>query len=218
VRRGFRRQGTVALAALIAGCGGHEQPRPPRPAATPAATLVVVGDSLAAGRFADTPADAFPQQVAHATRTRPAVLGIPGATTAQLAAQPVPGGGVVAVVEAGTNDFIHQTPRRQFAADYKALLAKVTAASPHAHLVCVTIWMPKEIARQVPATIPPQAYDDAIERACKTGEVADIAGLTDLRGPAGRDTFSGPSDDFHPNSEGHAAIARAIAAQLPASG
>ena len=59
-------------------------------------------------------------------------------TTAQLAAQAAPGGGDEVVVEAGTNDFLFQTPRRKFADDYRALLAKVTAASPGAKLVCLT--------------------------------------------------------------------------------
>ena len=58
------------------------------------------------------------------------------------------------VVEAGTNDFLYQTPRRRFADDYRALLAKVTAASPGARLVCLTIWIPKDAAGAPPAKIP----------------------------------------------------------------
>ena len=68
--------------------------------------------------------------VAAATHARLESLGIPGATTAQLAAQDLPGGGDVVVVEAGTNDFIAQTPRRRFAADYRALLAKASSPAP----------------------------------------------------------------------------------------
>ena len=142
---------------------------------------------------------------------------MPGATTAQLAAQPVPGGGEVVVVEAGTNDFLDQTPRRRFADDYRALLAKVTAASPGAKLVCLTTWIPKDGVGQPPARIPPSFYDATIRRACAAGAVADLAPLVDApatRGPAGRPTFLGPGDDFHPNSAGHAAIARLIEARL----
>ena len=63
-------------------------------AAPPSARLVVVGDSLAAGRIADSPDEAFPQLVAAATNARARrCSGMPGATTAQLAAQPVPGRG-----------------------------------------------------------------------------------------------------------------------------
>ena len=82
---------------------------------------------------------------------------MPGATTAQLAAQAVPGGGDVVVVEAGTNDFLFQTPRRRFADDYRALLAKVTAASPGAKLVCLTTWVPKDVAASRRPRSPPRS-------------------------------------------------------------
>jgi lysophospholipase L1-like esterase len=209
----------VAAASLVAGCGGHPKAASQSPQPTPeSAKLVVVGDSLTAGRFADTQDDAFPQQVAAAIHARLEPLGVVGATTAQLAAQPLPGGGDVVVVEAGTNDFLFQTPRRQFAADYRALLAKVTAASPGAKLVCVTTWVPKDAAAQPAAKIPPSSYDATIRRECTSGSVASLSTLPDAqpptRGPAGRDTFLGPGDDFHPNSTGHAAIARLIEAKL----
>src|SRR4051812_10195477 len=126
--RGWTRSAS-ALAALLAGCGGAPAAAP---TATPSARLVVVGDSLAAGRFADTQDEAFPQRVAADTHAQLEFAGLPGATTAQIAAQALPGGGDVVVVETGTNDFLRQTPRRQFAQDYKALLAKV--ASPGAKL------------------------------------------------------------------------------------
>jgi lysophospholipase L1-like esterase len=154
--------------------------------------------------------------VAAATHAQLEVVGVPGATTAELAAQAVPGGGSVVVVEAGTNDFLHQTPRRAFADDYRALLAKVQAASPGAKLVCMTIWMPEEVSGKVPVSF----YDATIRRACAASAVADISPLPDAqpptRGPAGRPTFLGPADGFHPNSAGHAAIARAIETLLGA--
>jgi acyl-CoA thioesterase-1 len=223
---------TVAAATLVAGCGGHGGGAAPKGAGgaptraggaqngTGSAALVVVGDSLAAGRFADSQAEAFPQRVAAATHARLEVSAVVGATTAQLAAQAVPGGGKVVVVEAGTNDFLSQTPRRRFADDYRALLAKVTAASPGARLVCLTIWIPKDAAGSPPDRIGASFYDATIRRACTAGAVADISPLFDaqppLRGPAGRPTFLGPGDDFHPNSTGHAAIARLIESRLRA--
>ena len=110
----------------------------------------------------------------------------PGVTTADLAAQAVPGGGDVVVVEAGTNDFLFQTPRRRFADDYRALLAKVAAASPGAKLVCLTIWIPKDAAGQPAAKIPASFYDATIRRACAAGAVADISPLLDDLRRAGR--------------------------------
>ncbi len=215
---GIRRLPLIA-AALVAGCGGTAgAPRPSAtaPPAESAQRLVVVGDSLAAGRFADAQAEAFPQQVAAATHASLELIGLPGATTADLAAQAVPGQGDVVVVEAGTNDVLSQTPLRRFADDYRALLAKVTAASPGAELVCLTTWISKD--DPPPAKIAPAAYNAAIRRACGDGVVADISPIFDAqpatRGPAGRPTFLGPGDEFHPNSTGHAAIARAIEAKL----
>jgi lysophospholipase L1-like esterase len=204
---------TIAAAALIAGCGGKA--RQAAVTAQPAdggKRLVVVGDSLAFGRFADTQEDAFPQKLAAALHARLDVLAAPGVTTAQLGAQDVPGGGDVVVVEAGTNDFLYQTPRRRFADDYRALLAKAKAASPGAKLVCLTTWTPKDLP---PAKIPASFYDTTIRREC--GTVADLSAIASrpgTRGPEGRATYLGPGDAFHPNSAGHTAIARAIEARL----
>jgi acyl-CoA thioesterase-1 len=217
--RAARHTAAIVVAALVAGCGGHPKAATKSPQPMPVDTkLVVVGDSLTAGRFADSQDDAFPQQVAAAIHAQLEPLGVVGATTAQLTAQPIPGGGNVVVVEAGTNDFLFQTSRRQFADDYRALLAKVTAASPGAKLVCLTTWVPKDAAAQPAAKVPPSSYDATIRRACTAGTVANISSLPDAqpptRGPAGRNTFLGPGDDFHPNSTGHAAIARLIEARL----
>jgi len=188
---------------------------------TPAdARLVVVGDSLAAGRFAAAQDQAFPQRVAAATHARLELVGVPGATTAQLAARPLPGRGRVVVLEAGTNDFLYQTARRDFAHDYRALVAKATAGSPGARLVCLTLWIPPRAAGPAPTRIPASFYDATIRRACHAGVVADISPLFDakrLRGPQGRSTFLGPGDAFHPNSAGHAAIARRIESRLHGS-
>jgi lysophospholipase L1-like esterase len=207
----FRR--SIAIAVLIAGCGGQQAHAPERPPVA-GKSVVVVGDSLAFGRFADTREDAFPQRVAAALHARPAVLAAPGVTTAQIAAQDVPRGGDAVVVEAGTNDFLYQTPRRRFADDYRALLAKVTGASPGARLVCLTTWVPNDVP---PAKIPASFYDATIRRACTGGAVADLSAISaqpGMRGPAGRPTSFGPGDAFHPNSAGHAAIARLIESRL----
>jgi acyl-CoA thioesterase I len=205
----------LALLCGLAACGSKPAPKPAsaRPAGG-GAKLVVVGDSLAFGRFADAQADAFPQRVAADRHAGLQVLAAPGVTTAQLAAQAVPGDADTVVVEAGTNDFLFQTPRRRFAADYRALLAKVTDASPGAKLVCLTTWVPPGSPR---ARIPASFYDATIRRECDGGAVADLAplaGQAGLRGPEGRPTYLGPGDAFHPNSAGHAAIAQAIESRL----
>ncbi len=217
--RAARYTATVAVAALIAGCGGHggAVARQGDEGARPQPRLVVVGDSLAAGRFADSQDDAFPRRLAAAVHARLELLAAPGVTTAQLAGQAAPGGGDVVIVEAGTNDFLFQTPRRRFADDYRALVAKVAAASPGAKLVCLTIWMPKDVADATPAKLPVSSYDATIRRACPAGAVVDVSPIyaqPGMRGPEGRPTFLGPGDAFHPNSAGHAAIAQAIESRL----
>src|SRR5690242_12765471 len=50
-RIGIRGRALGALAAVLVGCGGQTA----KPTPTPQARLVVVGDSLTAGRYADTP-------------------------------------------------------------------------------------------------------------------------------------------------------------------
>jgi lysophospholipase L1-like esterase len=220
--RTARYTATIVIATLIAGCGSHarDAAQPQRAGGGAQAQdaggpqLVVVGDSLAAGRFAGTQAEAFPQEVAGAMHARLELFAAPGLTTAQLTAQAAPGRADAVVVEAGTNDFLYQTPRRRFADDYRALLAKVEAAAPGAKLVCLTTWVPKGVTGRQPATIPVSFYDQTIRRACTAGAVADISPLTDERGPSGRETFLGPGDDFHPNSTGHAEIARLIESRL----
>src|SRR4051812_21506886 len=206
----------LALLCVLAACGSKPRDTGPAPAREdhPSARLVVVGDSLASGRFADTQDEAFPQRVAAAIHARLDLLAAPGVTSAELGARAVPGGGKVVVVEAGTNDFLFQTPRRRFADDYRALLAKVRAASPGAKLVCLTTWVPPDLP---PGKIPASFYDATIRRECATGAVAELSPISarpGMRGPEGRPTSVGPGDAFHPNSAGHAAIARLIEARL----
>ena len=205
----------LAATALVAGaCSGSDGGT---------TRLVVVGDSLAAGRFADSRHEAFPQRVAAALgrdgrRVRLSLLAVPGAPVDYLAAQRLPRGGGIVVLEAGTNDFLHQTPRARFASDYRALVAKALNASPSPRLVCLTIWAPPRATGSAPSQIPASFYNTTIRRECREGSVVDVSRLYDAqpptRGPAGRPTFLGPGDDFHPNSQGHAAIARLIEARL----
>jgi len=201
----MRRGLTIALVALLAGCGdqgqGHHRTGDPAPGEPRPDTIAVVGDSLAAGRLADAPEHAFPDLVANALQDGLTRFGVPGATTAQLARQPGMVADVAVIVEAGTNDFLHQTPRRQFKTDYRALLAQATSKAPKAKLVCLTIWMPDDVARQVPgAKIPPKFYDTTIRHACAKGTVVDVSPFFANRG----------ADGFHPDTAGHADIAQAI--------
>ena len=113
------------------------------------------------------------------------------------------------IVELGTND-VGRTNLTDFANSYTKLISSLRSASPGAGLICLGVWQTESRA---------VTYDDAIRRTCSQSDGRYI-GLSDLfdssgfRGPAGRQTFGGVSDDFHPNDVGHRAIANRIVAEL----
>ncbi len=113
------------------------------------------------------------------------------------------------IVELGTND-VGRTNLTDFANSYTELISSLQSASPGAGLICLGVWQTESRA---------VTYDDAIRRTC-TQRDGRYIGLSDLfdssgsRGPAGRQTFGGVSDDFHPNDVGHRAIANRIVAEL----
>ncbi|MFC9997682.1 SGNH/GDSL hydrolase family protein [Nocardia sp. NPDC127526] len=113
-----------------------------------------------------------------------------------------PAGQHLYIVELGTND----TPLvdlRTFRDRYRELLDRIVAASPGTALLCLGLWRPIETAR---------SFDTVIADLCgaKGGAfrpLFELAADPRLRGPAGLPTFSGTSDDFHPNDLGHRSIA-----------
>ena len=67
------------------------------------------------------------------------------------------------------------------------------------------------------------AFDAIIKDACTTQNGAFRALMplylnNSFHGPAGRTTFKGPADAFHPNDAGHAAIARLVLDALASLG
>ena len=69
-----------------------------------------------------------------------------------------------------------------------------------------------------PSRIPASFYNSTIRRECREGSVVDVSRLYDaqpLDARPGRPAdVPRAGDDFHPNSRGHAAIARLIEARL----
>src|SRR5690349_22013118 len=65
------RWAVIAVAMLLAACGGNAPPAPQREQPR----LVVVGDSLAAGRFADSPEETFPHRLATALHAQLELVG-----------------------------------------------------------------------------------------------------------------------------------------------
>jgi hypothetical protein len=102
-----------------------------------------------------------------------------------------------------------------FAASYAELLHQVRAASPKADLVCLGAWLdPSSVNRLGVVAVD---YDVAVRTACgaEGGHYVDLsAAYLDVRnhGPAGRPTYQGPGDLFHPNDRGHAEVASLVLA------
>lgn len=197
----------VLSAVFLTGCAS---PVPRSLGVSDPVELMVAGDSLSGGYYASDREHGF---VAAVTRT----LGSAKVYVAERAHQTlsrvsdiaeVPAGVDIAIIELGTNDVGIPTPDAEFAASYEALVKRVIAASPDVKLVCLGTW-----------TGWGWTQDQTIRSACEAVggtyvHLRDLFDIETLRGPAGRDTFLGDSDDFHPNDAGHAAIASRITAAL----
>lgn len=177
--------------------------------------MLVVGDSIAAGHFATTDAQAFPQVVTRVLERHGAVsettLAAPGQTAGYFADTSFPASDL-AVIELGTNDDRSDqdaTPLPTFTKNYRAVIAAVRRAAPAAKLVCLGIWRRDSLTSQ--------AIDGVISQTCTNGIYVPVQSIYDddlARGPAGRTVAGGVSDDFHPNDRGHAEIADAIIGSL----
>jgi acyl-CoA thioesterase I len=176
--------------------------------------VLFLGDSLRGGRGATTGPQGFePRIITELARFRsprkldPQPRTFAGVTTARSYAA-IPRHADFAIVELGTNDFASRTVN-QFRADYRALIRRVEATDAGRAIVCVSVWRPAGEART-------RAFNAVIRAACPGTYVGisrhfDEAGT---RGPAGRRTFLGAGDDFHPNDRGYKLIAHDVLAHL----
>lgn len=178
--------------------------------------LFVAGDSISASLFADREADGFlPLVVRGMEQSGPVEV----LTGQRVGADLATVSGLVGVesnldlgiVELGTNDIGQKTPVDEFTASYRALLAKLTQKNANLPIVCVGVWFED-------ATNPLiEDYDGVIEQECSAVDgrfvsLRDIARDEKNHGPAGRSTFYGTSDTFHPNNDGHRKIAAVVSA------
>lgn len=184
--------------------------------------FAVIGDSLAFGSFATTAARSYRLLlVAALQRQQPVDLEtgfrLVNVDRLSLARSlvAVPDDLDVAVLELGSNDARHGTSLTRFRQDYDAMLALVQQHSPHVQLVCMGTWWGRAATFAAGSAAD---YDGVISRLCRDhgGQFVGVRDLFDqpgLRGPAGRSTYRGRSDGYHPNDAGHAALARRL---LPA--
>lgn len=179
------------------------------------ARVLVVGDSLSRGLYASTEENGYRSllldQLAeqHEEGVEPQTVALTGAAAGRVAeiADP-PSGLAVAVVELGTNDIGDQTPLPKFRATYARLLDAITDESPDVALVCLGAWQGEELAAP---------YDAVISEECEAAggvfrPLAPIFSAPGMRGPAGEPAVGegGVSDMFHPNDDGHEAIAELV--------
>jgi lysophospholipase L1-like esterase len=172
--------------------------------ATPGTRLEFIGDSLTGGWYTSTPAQDYVSLVnscLHATLIAQGWYGVSAAQTLRQFQQALPPRGDVVVLELGTND-LNLEGVQAFRHIYSHMLALLRNASPHARLVCLGTWRGPE----------GRAYDTAIAGACAHNggtyrPLSDLYEHWSLRGPAGRTTWRGLADGFHPNVAGHRAIA-----------
>jgi acyl-CoA thioesterase I len=181
-------------------------PQPPLPAVP---KIVFIGDSLTRGLFASTEAASFRARVSEAVPSTDVVLvssngRSDGVDLAQVAAT----AGDIYVIGLGTNDAsgapngVISSPE-VVAENLRAIVRAARTANADCRIVFLTVWQfPRRRA----------AYDAEIAAlsAAVGLHVVDLGPVKDdpaCAGPAGVITAFGPSDAWHPNDAGHAAIA-----------
>ena len=216
---------TVIAAALLGACVTVAG-RPAR-AATQQRTLSVprgaviswVGDSLAAGYYATTAGQSFRGLVdnALAAMDYEAPGSGPGASAQSMSnafgavtANVRSDSGLV-VVELGTNDWTAGRSATQFAADYQNVIYWIENVwTNHAPLVCVGPWINYLAgANSGGMTYPMEDHIIAYQCGAYGGVLVDLGPIA-WGGPAGRATYNGVSDNFHPDDGHHELIAEAI--------
>jgi lysophospholipase L1-like esterase len=189
--------------------------------------VVVIGDSLTAGAHASDRRRAYPALTLDALKLgapgyrTSRVVGLSGGRVADLMERRLAPAHRLVVVEVGTNDWLgyvregewSPTPLEQFGHGYGRLLDR--PLGPGAMLVCLGIWGPK--AGQSEAGGVVDDYDAVIADEChRRGgtfvALADVHDDASCRGPAGRSTPFGTSDEMHPNDHGHRRLAELVLA------
>jgi lysophospholipase L1-like esterase len=184
----------LLVAFLLAACR-HDPPN----LNSPGRTIVVLGDSMAAG-VGSGPGEAYPDLLATRLRAEVVNAGVSGSTTAEGLARI---GDVLAedpwmvIVELGGNDFLRQVPPEQTERNLRGILDRLIAG----RVVPVLVEMDAPFAaryREIYGRLSDEYHVPVVE---------------DVFGEIERDP-SLKSDQIHPNAAGQRKLAEAIAEEI----
>jgi lysophospholipase L1-like esterase len=180
--------------------------------------VMFVGASVTRGWFASSLSRAFPERVSAMLPTEQqdvlwTVLADPGAPVDVAERWQLRRNQDIVVVHVVSDDFLYGTPLREYDMRYRTLLRRILDASPRARLVCLGDWGRIGAVNRL-GTVA-YSYDRVVDAACAShgGTYVPINQNYDVpgaRGPSGRRTGFGISDDFHPNDFGHMLIAQTV--------
>jgi lysophospholipase L1-like esterase len=185
-------------------------------------TLALLGDSIAYGQGATSPAHTVGARLAAQLRAAGAepevrVFAAPGATSAGLAAQvrrALDAAPDIAVIIIGANDLTRMVPASEAAGRLAAAVQSLRAAgaqvvvAPAPDLSAVP-WVPLSLRGAVRAASETLRQAQTRAAGAAGAHVADVNAATAARFAADPTMFS--ADRFHPSSAGYAAIAAALA-------
>lgn len=191
-------------------------------AGRPPARLLFVGASVTSGSGASTAAHAYPAVVgaeieAAGRLVQLHVLARGGITVATADTWDLALPSDLVIVQLATNDFNQDVPLAAFQATYNDVLRRVRQASPRAQLLCLGGWDDPGSVNGI--GLVAADYDGVAWSGCTLagGRYVDLSAIyLDPRnhGPAGRSTYQGTGDHFHPNDRGHEELAaRVLASQ-----
>ncbi len=186
-----------------------------------------MGDSLTAGEHATDLDQTFVARIrvtCFSPFMRVRVIGRPGARVSDLARRRISPARSIAIVEAGTNDWLgyvgtrprRQTPLEEFRDGYRQVLHKMLSPHGSTRAICLGIWAPYEPPGGIVSSLD---YDEVIAAECLCADgvfvsLAEVFTDSACHGPAGRPTAFGVSDAAHPNDLGHARIASEVCAAI----
>src|SRR5579859_1174515 len=196
---------------------GGSSPIPPQPVTYP--NVLFLGDSITQGQHTDDFTYDYFWQVIVGLRSRSTTNaayylfdGVGGDTVgdylAHLQALNLhPSNAQLIVLELGTNDYLQNVSPATMQTNYAALLARLVADNPQARLVALNVWGDPTAEA---------AYNTAIQQEAATWTGAGGSVLVDISTLYMNPFNHWPTGDdlFHPNDNGHSAIAQAVLAAV----